>query len=667
MKCLEKDRTRRYATVNGLASDIQRHLNNEPVAARPPTAIYRLQKSARRHRVGFAAAGALVLGVLAIAWQAVRATHAERVQRSLKLEAKRAQANEALHRVEAQMAAAKSQYVADFLRRVLKGTIPTATGGRDSGVFKQILDITAAGIGTGGDLTSQPEVEMELRSALADAYQDLGFYAEAETEARTMIDVGRARLDQQHPATGRAYRQLGVALAALRKPQEAEAAIEQALAIQQNTLGLEHSESAQSLNALGNVLSQQKERPLAELMLRRALAIRQKPGNEDVQVAESLNDLGNAVSDRPAEAEDLYCRALDIRRKLLGDEHPYVAATLDNLAVALDNQGNLSAAEERLRESVELGTKRLGREHPEVLASLLHLGRVLSEENKLAEAESVLLETVAITRRISGDAEAASPLDDLVDLLLQQNKSDQAERLLKELLTPYTENLKENAGLLGSRVTLYARQGRWNEAIADARRVNAFSDHHWHYFLLASILASKGEVENYRENCREVLARFGDTREPGRAELVAKSCLILPISGPDLDQASLLADVAVAAGQGHRLYPWFELCKGLAEYRQGHYAGALEWVKNILPLHISSEDDDLHYAAHLIAAMACYQMGQIDEARAALARAADIARSKLPGLESQDLGINWWDRLIGHTLFKEAKLLIEENRGQRQK
>src|SRR5262245_42276989 len=60
MKCLEKDRTRRYETANGLASDIQRHLSNEAVLARPPSAAYRFQKTLRRHKVGFAAAGAVV-------------------------------------------------------------------------------------------------------------------------------------------------------------------------------------------------------------------------------------------------------------------------------------------------------------------------------------------------------------------------------------------------------------------------------------------------------------------------------------------------------------------------------------------------------------------------------------------------------------------------------
>jgi eukaryotic-like serine/threonine-protein kinase len=51
MKCLEKDRKRRYETANGLASDINHFLSNEPVMARPPSAAYRFQKLVRRHRV----------------------------------------------------------------------------------------------------------------------------------------------------------------------------------------------------------------------------------------------------------------------------------------------------------------------------------------------------------------------------------------------------------------------------------------------------------------------------------------------------------------------------------------------------------------------------------------------------------------------------------------
>ena len=82
MKCLEKDRARRYETANGLASDIQRHLNNEAVLARPPSAAYRFQKLVRRNKLAFAAvtsiAAVLVLGVVVSTWQAVRATQAKR-------------------------------------------------------------------------------------------------------------------------------------------------------------------------------------------------------------------------------------------------------------------------------------------------------------------------------------------------------------------------------------------------------------------------------------------------------------------------------------------------------------------------------------------------------------------------------------------------------------
>jgi serine/threonine protein kinase len=81
MRCLEKDRTRRYETANGLARDVERYLKDEPVEACPPTAGYRLRKFARKHQKLLATASAfaalLLMGVAVSAWQAVRATQAE--------------------------------------------------------------------------------------------------------------------------------------------------------------------------------------------------------------------------------------------------------------------------------------------------------------------------------------------------------------------------------------------------------------------------------------------------------------------------------------------------------------------------------------------------------------------------------------------------------------
>jgi WD40 repeat protein len=96
MKALEKDRTRRYETVNGLAMDIQRYLNQEVVVARPPSATYRLQKIIRRNRLAFTAGAgivaALLVGTVVSTWQAVRAIRLQNEQSKLRQAAEKAEA-----------------------------------------------------------------------------------------------------------------------------------------------------------------------------------------------------------------------------------------------------------------------------------------------------------------------------------------------------------------------------------------------------------------------------------------------------------------------------------------------------------------------------------------------------------------------------------------------
>jgi serine/threonine protein kinase/WD40 repeat protein len=136
MKCLEKDRARRYDTANGLAADLKRHLGNEPVSARPPSAAYRLQKAYRRNRLVFTAAGC-VLAAMVVAmvfiWVAAQREGLARVRESIQrnlAEQRRteaeanekkaiaAQAGEAAQRqtAEAQELAARQRaYAADML------------------------------------------------------------------------------------------------------------------------------------------------------------------------------------------------------------------------------------------------------------------------------------------------------------------------------------------------------------------------------------------------------------------------------------------------------------------------------------------------------------------------------------------------------------------------
>ena len=88
MRCLEKDRARRYESASALALDIQRHLRDQPILARPPSALYLARKLFRRHRAAMVAAlvatVVVVVGGAFSAWQAVRATRAEREQARLR-------------------------------------------------------------------------------------------------------------------------------------------------------------------------------------------------------------------------------------------------------------------------------------------------------------------------------------------------------------------------------------------------------------------------------------------------------------------------------------------------------------------------------------------------------------------------------------------------------
>jgi serine/threonine protein kinase/WD40 repeat protein len=88
MKALDKERSRRYETANGLAMDIERFINDEIVTARPASTVYRLRKLVRRNRVAFAMATAIaaviVLGSVVSTWQAIRATRSENEQTRLR-------------------------------------------------------------------------------------------------------------------------------------------------------------------------------------------------------------------------------------------------------------------------------------------------------------------------------------------------------------------------------------------------------------------------------------------------------------------------------------------------------------------------------------------------------------------------------------------------------
>jgi Flp pilus assembly protein TadD len=241
---------------------------------------------------------------------------------------------------------------------------------------------------------------------------------------------------------------------------------------------------------------------------------------------------------------------------------------------------------------------------------------------------------------------------------------------LDKALSVYEETLKllkakvgpEHRALLATMKSLAgfrAQRGQFAEAAADLVRVREVNpdDHEvWHQ--LAALLVASGQFDVYREHCRSSVERFGSTADPHTAERIAKDCLSLPDSGADLDVVAKMADTA-AAVTNHRSTPWFQLVKGLAEYRQGRFAGAVEWTNKVLTE--TGKESERDVGAYMVLAMAHHQLKQTDEARAALDRGAEIERTKLPKLESGNIGGNWLNCIIAHALMREAKALIEGN------
>jgi Flp pilus assembly protein TadD len=199
--------------------------------------------------------------------------------------------------------------------------------------------------------------------------------------------------------------------------------------------------------------------------------------------------------------------------------------------------------------------------------------------------------------------------------------------------------------------------GRWQEAEADfARLVELEPDNDEYYHALAPLLVQKGDLNGYRLSCGQALARFGRTSDPNTAERTAKDSLILSDSGVDLNAVNALADIAVTAGKDSRDLPWFEFCKALAEYRQGHFAGAVDWAQKAL-CH-TGDQHNCDVEAYMVLAMAQYRCNQAELASVAFGKGVEIAESKLPKLESHDLGEAWVDWLIAHALMCEGRALM---------
>jgi len=514
MKCLEKDRVRRYQTANDLAQDIQRHVKSEPVLARPPSRLYRFRKMAARNKLAFAAASVVVVAMII----------ALGTSNWLLLKVKRE--------------VRKSQRVAGLLKEIFKSITPAVAKGQDTALLRRTLDRTASQMET--DLARDPAVLADLKTTLGAAYFDLGEYGRAEKNLVSAVAIRRrilpsspelaesldslavavfgqgrlkeaeqyeresltlrSRPDRNNQDAATSLNNLGVFLQEQGKLEEAQKCLEDALEILRASPVKDFRRMAESLDVLSSVLWKRNLLKKAEELDHQALAIYETlaPDGLDPDLARTLNNLGTILLDENdfAGAVDVNRRAFQIQSELRTYDHQDKAASLYNLARALFSCGQLEEAEARNRELVGMWTRLHGPENRLIAMTLDNLGTVLVAEGKPDLAEPEHRRALELRRKL-GDPDVPLTLNNLANALIGERKNIEAEQTLAETIACLNQAGRKDellANCLRTHAALLMRLERLDEAEKEIRDCMALCDtdtglqDSWRKFDAASVL-----------------------------------------------------------------------------------------------------------------------------------------------------------------------------------
>jgi serine/threonine protein kinase/tetratricopeptide (TPR) repeat protein len=520
MKCLEKERARRYATAAALAEDVQRHLDDQPVDAGPPSSGYRVRKFVRRHR-GTVAAGVAVAVILcaatavstAFAWRESLARGRERAALMREIEQRERadlEAAEAKRHAEvarqaqllAETRADETRHVAHFQSEMLRGLDAAEFGGAIREAFSVQVRAALARRPVGDFPNQRPRSDAEVEADLA-AFEALIAPVEAADVARTVLHeivlaAAAGALETQfadqplvqaqvRDSLAAAYRALGLFA-------EAEAQYREALRLRQQVHGDEHTDVAVTLNNVATMLYNRGEFAAAEPLCRQALSIqRALGGDRDPQVAGFLANLAILLHHKGDLAgAEAYCReALAIRRDLFGAKHADVAATINHLAALLYMQGDTEGAEAMFRETLAV-QRSLADQEDQIATTLQNLGHVRSAQGDLAGAEALNREALDILRSRFGSVHplVAESLNNIAVMRKRQGDFAGAEVL-------YRESLAIRRGAFGDR------------NLAVAQTLNN----------LATLLRDRGDHASAEPLYREAIAILEVKHPPGHSQV----------------------------------------------------------------------------------------------------------------------------------------------------
>jgi serine/threonine protein kinase/lipopolysaccharide biosynthesis regulator YciM len=423
MKCLEKERQRRYETANGLAMDLQRYLADEPVAAGPPSAGYRLRKFMRRNKGRVLAAVviflALVGGIIGTSVGMVQARRSAKAERLVK------------------------DVAEQRLKQIEKANEILAS------IFR---DLNPKAEEKGG-----PDLRVRLGERLEEAARLL----EGVAVGDALVVAGLQNL------FGSSLRELG-------HYEQAQPLLEKARQTREDRLGADHPETLDTKNNLAQLYYDQGKYERAEPLWQEALeASTARLGAEHHNTLVSKLNLATlyVAQGKYDRAETLFQEGLQALTAELGADHPETLACKHNLAALYKDQGKHDQAETLLREVVQGLTAKLGADHPNTLNSKNSLAELYRVQGKYDRAETLLHELVQVAATKLGPDHPDTLIGkgNLADVYAAQRKYDRAEQLFQEVIQAQTAKLGAgNPDTLATKrnlAVMYADSGRLDRSI----------------------------------------------------------------------------------------------------------------------------------------------------------------------------------------------------------
>jgi serine/threonine protein kinase/tetratricopeptide (TPR) repeat protein len=444
MKALEKDRTRRYETANGLARDIQRYLSDEPVEASPPSTAYRLRKLARKHRTVLTTAAAfvvlLVAGAGVATWQAVRATQALTAADKAAIAEKVAADKE---REAAALALTRLQEIEkanSLLESIFTDVNPRLEKQGGPLLIEQLtrrLLVVADKLDT--EAIRDPLTVARLQSFLGIALRNLGEYGKAIELHQNAWRTRAKLLGSVHPTTLVSMGDLADGYRAAGKLDLAVPLLEETFKLCKAKLGPDHHLTLISMNDLATGYQNASKLDLAVPLLEEALKLSKATlGPEHHQTLVNMGNLAGCYRDvgKLDLALQLFEETFKIMKPKLGPDHPDTLTSMNHLANCYLSAGKLDLALPLCQETLKLRKAKLGPDHPDTLRSMVTMANGYEATGKRDLALPLREETLTRMKAKLGPdhPNTLTSMHNLANCYWRLGRLDQSIPLFEEVL-----------------------------------------------------------------------------------------------------------------------------------------------------------------------------------------------------------------------------------------